>query len=131
MASVPLSAVIQSIERLPVAEPTALPPPPTLPTDEYAGVVLQPLTARKTSPAAPVGEGAVRAREARERQADALQAQEIMAEMAVERRRSREKIRALWADLETDLFKMWEEVMLARQKVMDDLFEKWCKLLLE
>ncbi|MBM3461348.1 MAG: hypothetical protein FJX76_04530 [Armatimonadetes bacterium] len=70
------------------------------------------------------------AREDQAEQADALQAALIREAMKIERERHREKIRALWAALETERLRIWEEVMLARQKVMDDLFEKWCKLLL-
>jgi len=50
--------------------------------------------------------------------------------MAVERRRSEERIRLMWAALEIECLRLWQEVMLERQKVMDALFEKWCKILL-
>lgn len=66
----------------------------------------------------------------RDRQADALNAAEIEAEAAVARRRSQERVKAMWAALETECLQMWGEVMLARQKVMDELFDKWCKLIL-
>jgi hypothetical protein len=64
-----------------------------------------------------------------ERTNDVLRAKEIYAQMEVDRRLSDEKIRAMWADVQTEVFRIWQEVLLRRQKVMADLMDKWSKIL--
>ena len=60
---------------------------------------------------------------------EACRSEEVKAAMEAERLRSQQRIAAVWAELETECLRIWHEVMLHRQKVMDDLFDKWCKVL--
>lgn len=64
-----------------------------------------------------------------EKLSDVLRAREIYAAMAAERRLSEEKIRAIWAEVQTEVMRIWQEVVLRRQKVMGDLLDKWSKAL--
>lgn len=70
-----------------------------------------------------------RATQESEQQSDVLRAREIYAAMAADRRLSEEKIRAIWAEVQTEVFRIWQEVVLRRQKVMSDLLDKWSKAL--
>lgn len=69
------------------------------------------------------------ATEASQCQADFDRAHEIYVTMAADRRLSQERIRAIWAEVQTEVFRIWQEVMLRREKVMNDLLDKWSKVL--
>ena len=56
-------------------------------------------------------------------------AEEIYMAMAVSRRTSEERIRALMADLQTAIFEIWEDVAARRQKAADKAMEAWSKVL--
>lgn len=64
-----------------------------------------------------------------EQQSDVLRARQIYANMAADRRLTEERIRATWADVQTEILRIWQEVLLRRQKVMADLLDKWSKVL--
>lgn len=60
---------------------------------------------------------------------DWLAAQEIRARMAVQQRLTEERVRAMLADLQTQLFLIYQGVMLRRQKAFDDVAKQWAKLM--
>jgi len=66
----------------------------------------------------------------RQRLQEELRLQEIRALMILDRQRWQQKILALLADLSTELFVLWQQVMNRRQKAMDDALAKWSKVLL-
>lgn len=77
-------------------------------------------------PAKPVpGDEEAKAQAESERLSDALRAEEIRARMEADARLSRLRIQAIRAELQTEALRIWEEVLLRRQKVMADLFDKW------
>lgn len=45
--------------------------------------------------------------------------------MEADARLSRLRIQAIRAEVQTEAFRIWEEVLLRRQKVMAELFDKW------
>lgn len=90
-----------------------------------------PVRLRGGGAAAPLGREEADALKERQREADAMRAAEIRATMEADRRLAEERIRAIQEDLRTEVFRIWEEVLLRRQKIMNDLFEKWCKILTE
>jgi hypothetical protein len=61
----------------------------------------------------------------------ACQAAELEAELEAQRRLSQQRIAAIWAELETECLQIWHEVMVHRQKVMQDLLDKWSRLLVD
>ena len=80
-------------------------------------------------PKTPPGELENRASQYEIAQQDLLRAKEIYARMNAERQLHLTKMRAMLANLETEICRIWEEVALRRQKIHDDLMAKWEKLL--
>ncbi len=62
-------------------------------------------------------------------QTDVLRAEQVYTDMAASRKLAQEKMLATWANLQTEIFRIWEEVFLHRKQVMDELFDKWEKVL--
>lgn len=55
---------------------------------------------------------------------------EHLAQMRAADRLHTAKIQALWADLHTQMLKLWNDVWLQRQKTQDEFFKAWSKVLL-
>lgn len=72
-----------------------------------------------------------RAQARRDRLQAACDAAELQASMEAQRKLTQQKIAAIWAELETECLQIWHEVMLHRQKVMQDLLDKWTRLLVD
>lgn len=120
--------------RLPVRLP-ALEEPSGLPGDRFLRRVEHHLPtvrllARRGEKEEP-GELEARALVERRRQQDELAARQVYLQMEVERRLWEEKMRALFAELAIEILRIWEEVMLRRQQVFDDLADKWSKVLFD
>lgn len=71
------------------------------------------------------------ARRAQAAQDDQIRANAIYAEMAAARRKAVAEAWALLANLQTELFQIWSEVYLYRQKIMQKVADQWEKLLLD
>jgi hypothetical protein len=54
---------------------------------------------------------------------------EHKAQLETQSRLHQERVAAMWAQLHTQLFALWNEVWMQRQKVHDDAFKNWLKLL--
>ncbi len=74
-------------------------------------------------------EEAARIRQAAEE--DLLKAQAIYLEMAAARRKATAEAWAILQNLQTEIFRIWSEVYISRQKVMAKIAEKWSKLLVD
>ncbi|NDD29322.1 MAG: hypothetical protein EB084_13750 [Proteobacteria bacterium] len=86
--------------------------------------------ARVTVSAAPVPiDDEARARDDEERLSDALRAREIRARMAADRALTAARIAAIKAEVQTEMFRIFEEVLIRRQKVMADLRDKWNRVM--
>ena len=55
---------------------------------------------------------------------------EHLAQLQAQERLHKEKIAALFAQLQTQLASIWNEVWMQRQKVHEESFKSWLKLLL-
>lgn len=100
--------------------------PPRGPTDRYSPTRAevsgwQP-EARAPGPPGPEEE---KARREQLQEADRQKAEEIRRRMEADRILWEAKMLALLADLQTDLFKIWQEVMLNRRKVHDQIMKAW------
>lgn len=62
-------------------------------------------------------------------QDDLQQANQIYMQMAADRMKWQQRILAILADLQTEIFQMWQEVMARRQKMMSDIADKWAAVL--
>ena len=71
------------------------------------------------------GDEEMRAQQESAAQSDRLRAEEIRAQMEADQKLSRLRIQAIRAELQTEALRIWEEVLIRRQKVMADLFDKW------
>ncbi|MBI3927716.1 MAG: hypothetical protein HY319_19405 [Armatimonadetes bacterium] len=60
---------------------------------------------------------------------DRLQACEILARSLAEGRLSQQRIQAILADLQTQVFVIWQDVMARRQKAFQEALDKWTKLM--
>ena len=83
-----------------------------------------PEAARKPEP----GEKEKEAEEKERQQHDQLAADAIYARMKVERELHKAKIQALLQDMQTEIRRIFQEVILRRQKIHDDLFKAWSKV---
>jgi hypothetical protein len=113
-------------------------PTPTLmaPADTRGTPVAPPLPRLKKQPGASTAvPAASSAKEVKkvvkhEIQDDAQHAKELEQAMRAQRALSDAKIAAMWADVETEMMRIWEEVLQRREKVMSELFDKWIKVLM-
>ncbi len=55
---------------------------------------------------------------------------EHLAQLAASNRLHTAKIQAMWADLHTQMVKLWNEVWLQRRKNQDEFFKAWSKVIL-
>lgn len=62
-------------------------------------------------------------------QDDLQQANQIFWQMSADRMKWQQRILAILADTQTEIFKMWQEVMARRQKTMSDIADKWAAVL--
>lgn len=120
MIAAPIPPVREAPGGPPAPSPRAL--PPAGPADRYDGVAFA--AARK--PPGPLEEKAL---EDEERQKDEQRAREIYARMAADRRLFEARLQALIQDLQTELFEIWQEVMVRRRKAHDEVLEMWHKVL--
>ncbi len=70
-----------------------------------------------------------RALEQEQRQRELLRVDEIYTRMRAERELHEAKLQAILANLETEVQRIWTEVILRRQKIHSDLLEKWEKVM--
>lgn len=84
-----------------------------------------------SSPARGPGQGEEAARRAQAAQDDLIRANAIYAEMAAARRKAVAEAQALLEKLQADLFQIWSEVYLYRQKIFQKVADQWEKLLLD
>ncbi len=63
-------------------------------------------------------------------QQDRLAAEEIYARMRAQRELAQARMAALIADVQTEIHRLWQEVMINRRKVHDDILKAWHKVLL-
>ncbi len=99
------------------------PPPPTRPDGQ---AVSSPLAEAKPPPGP-------REREALDKekaQQDRLLAEEIYARMRAQRELSQARMAALLADVQTEIQRLWQEVMINRRKVHDEILKAWHKVLI-
>jgi len=68
---------------------------------------------------------------AEEKNQDLQSAREIVARMVALRRLTDAKIAAILADVQTQIFTLWQEVMARRRKACDEALARWNKLLFE
>lgn len=121
---------------------------PPLPPPDLRGAVPRPSAARVGSsepedtftragpaPAAvrkePPGPLEERALQKEREQQDRILAQEIYARMRAERKLWQAKLAALTADLQTEIFRILQEVLLRRRKVHDEILKAWHKAFLD
>ena len=82
------------------------------------------------SPRDPPGPREREALEREKEQQDKLLAQQIYARMRAERELVRARLEAIRAELQLEIQRIWQEVMIRRRKVHDELLENWHKVLL-
>lgn len=122
------------IDAVPKSAPTAPAPraelPPCGPEDTFVrgGDGPRPQAPVRKDPPGPLEEKALQ--EEREQQ-DCLRAQEIYARMRADRELWQAKLQALMADLQTEIFRILQEVMLRRRKVHDEVLKAWHKVLVD
>lgn len=63
------------------------------------------------------------------RQQDLMRAEEIYTKMRAERSIHIAKMQAIIANMQTEIQRIWNEVILRRQKTHDDMLEKWVKVM--
>lgn len=79
---------------------------------------------------APPGEKEREAQEKEKELQDKLRAEEIYTRMKAERELHNAKMQAILAELQTEIRRIWDEVMLRRQKVHDEMLKNWHKVFL-
>lgn len=80
-------------------------------------------------PPAPAADATIQAQEESEAAADVRQAREIRARTEAEETLARARLEAIRAETQTEIIKIWQEVLIRRQKVMADLFDKWWRVM--
>ncbi len=114
----------------------AVPPPGSRPETLKAGQGApaasdpQPTPTPQATPKPPPGEREREALEKEREQQDRLLAEEIYARMRAQRQLAQARIAALLADMQTEIHRIWQEVMIHRRKVHDEILENWHKVLI-
>ena len=115
---------------LPQADPA---PSKTLapPRDEYRpGFDAQPDEHLQASPRPPPGPREKEALEKEREQQDRLAADQIYARMRAERALVQARLAALVQDLQTEIQRIFQEVLIRRRKVHDAILANWHKVLI-
>ncbi|MGM9998771.1 MAG: hypothetical protein ACI38Q_05200 [Candidatus Bruticola sp.] len=88
--------------------------------------------AKKADPApeTPLSQAEEKALAEEKEQQEKLRIQAIYDRMEVEKILSESKRQAIWADLQTELQRIWREVMIRRKKAEDDYMKNWQKVFL-
>ena len=108
----------------------AAPPQGSRPETLKAGHEAPAASDPQATPKPPPGEREREALEKEREQQDRLLAEEIYARMRAQRQLAQARIAALLADMQTEIHRIWQEVMIHRRKVHDEILENWHKVLI-
>jgi len=119
----------QALKEMPAAKPAEVShPSPEMPSALPAGSL-----ASVSSQAPPQGSSSGTATDAANKaksiQDDLQQANTIFMQMAADRQKWWAQVMKILQDTQTEIFKIWHDTMIYRQKVIDDALAKWGKLL--
>lgn len=116
-------------ERHPVEQPEAAPQD----VFERQPVLVErpPMKTERKPPDKPPGPFSKLAAQLEEKNQDWQSAREILARVHALRRLTDERILAMLADLSTQIFTIWQEVMARRRKACDEALARWSKLMFE
>lgn len=121
----------QPLGALSAPPPLPVPPPgsPADPRDEFQAGGDPPRPEWRGPRPAPPGPLEQRALELEKEQQDRLLARQVYARMRAERELFRARLSAMLAELQTEIHRIWEEVMVRRRKTHDEIMEAWSKVL--
>ncbi len=112
------------------AEPAA-PNPAALPLDEYRPLFgTETDTRPQAAPPPPPGPRERKALDKEKEQQDRLAAEQIYARMRAERALVQARLAALVQDLQTEIQRIFQEVLIRRRKVHDAILANWHKVLI-
>lgn len=131
MLCAPLGSSRPTVAPATATRPDAASPEPRDSFSRSPGVEPPPGTAWAAPRKDPPGPREERALQKEREQQDRLQAQEIYARMRADRRLWQARLAALMADLQTEIHRIFQEVLLRRRKVQDEVLKAWHKVLVD